>query len=88
MERNMDLIREPLFLIRNNKDDSVEIHSPDGVDVRDFVYHLKLLEQANFIEKDVVYMDDEPSWIRASLTWDGHEFIDAISNETIWSKIS
>jgi hypothetical protein len=26
------------------------------------------------------------SWIPKGLTWDGHEFLDAIRNDTVWNK--
>ncbi|EOV9525803.1 DUF2513 domain-containing protein [Bacillus cytotoxicus] len=26
-------------------------------------------------------------WIYSSLTWEGHEFLDAIKNDTVWNNV-
>ncbi|MDR4887895.1 DUF2513 domain-containing protein [Fredinandcohnia sp. QZ13] len=85
MERDMDLVRDLLFIIEKN-DDSRELPIPKEWDREVVAYHLKILDQAGFIENHTKWAGNQPMWIIASLTWDGHEFLDSIKNNTIWSK--
>jgi len=85
VERNMDLVRELLFIIEKN-DDKKELPIPKDWDREVVAYHLKILEQAGFVENYTKWAGNEPLWILASLTWDGHEFLDSIRNNTIWNK--
>jgi Hypothetical protein (DUF2513) len=59
----------------------------DGHTAEEIAYHVKLLTQAGFIEATDVSTLASFDWRAESLTWDGHEFLDAISNDTVWSKV-
>ncbi|GIN71146.1 hypothetical protein J14TS2_16210 [Bacillus sp. J14TS2] len=85
MKRNMELVRELLLLIESNNDRR-ELDIPDDWD-REFVaYHLKILDQAGFIKNNTKWADNKPMWMFASITWEGHEFLDSIRNDDVWSK--
>ena len=50
-------------------------------------YHVKLLYQAGLIEAEDVSGTSQFKWIPVSLTWNGHEFLDAIRNDTVWKRL-
>lgn len=86
MKRDMELIRKLLLLIESNEDDNKELKIPNSWDRREVAYHLKVLDDAGFVTNNTKWADDEPMWLYASLTWDGHEFLDSIRNDNIWNK--
>ncbi|HHQ4804944.1 TPA: DUF2513 domain-containing protein [Aeromonas veronii] len=51
-------------------------------------YHIELLIEARLVEGEMRYtMDGGPkNFLALRLTWAGHEFLDAIRNDTVWSK--
>ncbi|MRB42533.1 DUF2513 domain-containing protein [Bacillus cereus] len=87
MKRDMELVRKLLVLIEEQDDNSKELNIPSEIDRKVAVYHLNLLEQAGFTENKIFYADNAPMWIHSTLTWDGHEFLDAIKNDTVWKKL-
>lgn len=87
MKRDMELIRKLLFLIEEHDDPHKELKIPSDIDKQFAVYHLKLLEQAGYTENNIKYADNQPLWIYSSLTWDGHEFLDSVKNDTVWEKV-
>ncbi|MFU2029133.1 MULTISPECIES: DUF2513 domain-containing protein [Bacillus] len=87
MKRDMELVRKLLVLIEEQDVNSNELKLPNDIDRNVAVYHLRLLEQAGFTENKIQYASNSPLWIYSSLTWDGHEFLDAIRNDTVWNKV-
>lgn len=87
MKRDMELVRKLLVLIEEQDVNNKELKLPNDIDRNVAVYHLRLLQQAGFTENDIQYADNSPLWIYSSLTWDGHEFLDAIRNDTVWNKV-
>lgn len=90
MKRDMDLARKILLAIEQYKDpwgpqESLKI---EGYSDQDVSYHIKLLAQAGLIEaQDVSSMGpDGFCWFPGSLTWEGHEFIEAARDESRWDK--
>jgi hypothetical protein len=85
MKRDMDLARQILFEIESlphHGDDvifqpEIEGHSSDEVS-----YHIMLLVQAGYIEGE----EAPDGWHSGSLTWQGHEFLDAARDESRWNK--
>ncbi|MGG1480446.1 DUF2513 domain-containing protein [Bacillus smithii] len=86
MKRDMELVRQLLFLIEAQEDTHSELKIPSEMDKNIVVYHLKLMQQAGLTENNIQYASDEPMWIYSQLTWEGHDFLDAIKNDNIWSK--
>ncbi|WP_158268286.1 DUF2513 domain-containing protein [Paenisporosarcina sp. OV554] len=85
MKRDLNLVRE-LFLIIESNDGNSELKLPVEWDRENVAYHLKIMDQAGYINNNTKWAGDRPFWIYASLTWEGHEFLDSIKNDTIWDK--
>ena len=90
MRRDPDLIRKLLFHFEVKLDYTAErCPAIEGHKELDIVYHMLLLAQAGFL-------DHQPEWTKSrdriirvlgfGLTWDGHEFLEAARNDTIWQK--
>ncbi|MBV9852527.1 MAG: DUF2513 domain-containing protein [Armatimonadetes bacterium] len=53
----------------------------------ELAYHVKLLSQAGLIDvKHWQTGDGNEVWLPKTLTWQGHEFLDAARNDTTWNK--
>ncbi|MEI2466785.1 DUF2513 domain-containing protein [Niallia taxi] len=87
MKRDMELIRELMFLIESQDESHKELTLPSNINREIAVYHLNLMEQAGFTKNKIVYGDNSPMWIYSSLTWNGHDFLDSIKNDSIWNKV-
>lgn len=87
MTRDMTLIREILIAIEasNKTQGTISLELPDR-DPETVSYHVKLLADAGLIEANDLSSMREFDWKPRSLTWSGHEFLDAARNETVWNK--
>ncbi|QTC40994.1 DUF2513 domain-containing protein [Bacillus sp. V3] len=85
MQRDMELVRDLLLLIENNNE-SKELKIPNNWSREKVAYHLKILDQAGYVKNYTKWADNKPMWLIASLTWDGHEFLDSIKNDNVWEK--
>jgi hypothetical protein len=86
MKRDLDLVRELLLDIEKNAKGvradwtfSGEEHDPSLV-----LYHVRLLFDAGFVEGQFIE-DAEAYWVDR-ITWQGHEFIDAVRDAGVWKK--
>ncbi|MCA9946430.1 MAG: DUF2513 domain-containing protein [Anaerolineales bacterium] len=88
MKRDMDIIRAVLLQVNNHEEATIPEVRLEEFDLEQVVYHVNLLAEAGYITgiPSQSAMQDVPEWIQVRLTWDGHEFIDAARNETIWAK--
>jgi hypothetical protein len=87
MKRDMDLIRSILLEIEKlPPTDEISELLIEGTDADEINYHLKLLHQAGLIEAVNASSMDGDAWIIRSLTWNGHEFLEASRNQTLWNK--
>jgi hypothetical protein len=92
MRRDWDVVRKILIKIettvvpgRDIDSDSLE---SDGIDPAVAAYHMGLLLNANLINGGSTKTMDSTLWCFASgLTWEGHEFLDSIRQDTIWNKV-
>src|SRR5690554_6297178 len=83
----MDLVRKLLTMIESQNDNNTELVIPEELD-RDMVaHHLELMGQAGLVKNKITYADDIPYWIFTNLTWNGHELLDSIRNESVWAKM-
>lgn len=86
MRRDMELVRSILLDVsKSNKTFELDPLNPKD---KLFIYHIDILKQANLIFYKDKFEDmvprvyiDEPR-----LTWEGNDYLDNISNETIWKK--
>jgi len=89
MKRDMDLARKILQQIEE-KSDGLRCESLDLPDHSraEIAYHLKLLKEARLIEGlDFTSSETGLEIMPKCLTWQGHEFLDAIKNDTVWNKV-
>jgi hypothetical protein len=99
MKRDMDLCREILRQIEESPESAGPAVKVDGRSDEEISYHVKLLAEAGLVEAGVAdgRFDDRMSdgsvrtrfqkvYSPVSLTWNGHEFLDAARNDTIWRK--
>jgi hypothetical protein len=88
VKRDLELIRLVLLDIEANNDPTRTIAiSMDGYTHEEVQYHIKLLKEAGYIvaqdRSTFTQMDYRPK----SLTWAGHEFLDAARNDTVWRQV-
>lgn len=88
MKRDLDLIRKILLSVESDTTNrgfinvKIEGYTPDQI-----FYHVALLKEAGYIEAKEFSGDDKHEWYPTRLTWNGHEFLDAARDETIWTKM-
>lgn len=90
MKRDMDYIRELLLEIEEAPAEELwsrEAANPTP-DLPRLSQHLKLLQDAGLIdaEEHTVYLGGGELWYGVRLTWAGHEFLDTIRSETVWTE--
>jgi len=96
MKRDMDLARMILLKIEESEDpesiDWMELSTASGYVIRQVNYHLKLLQNAGLIDaKSIGGLDGgilggNIEWAVQGLTWNGHEFVEAAKNTTMWEN--
>jgi DNA-binding transcriptional ArsR family regulator len=96
MKRDMDLVRK--ILLESEESESPDIPknlSVEGYTQEQIKYHLKLLRDADLITtvQYVPLFESKPESalnvkvaVPSRLTWQGHEFLDAVRNENVWNK--
>ena len=94
MQRNMDLIRDILLRVEGDpmldgahgsyafEESDFPAHSPDEI-----AYHVNLLLEDGFLKPESYPSQDTPALAIERLTSAGHDFLDNIRNDDIWSKI-
>ena len=88
MERHLDLIRAILLETERNSSPMLPIelrapgYAPDQV-----AYHVKLLHQAGYLEATDLTTHGRFDWRPKTLTWQGHEFLDAARNDGVWQQV-
>jgi len=81
LQRNMDLIRQIMLQVEQNNGDI----KYDDVSV---AKHIELLVEAGLLKAYITRTDIDGAvgaYVER-LTWDGHEFLDAARNESVWNK--
>lgn len=89
MKKDMDLIRTILLKIEEVYiDTAIYDLEIDNYDNKTVAYHCKLLNNAGFISDYGAQFADDELWSFGvgSLTWEGHEFLDKIRDDTVWNK--
>ncbi len=89
MKRDMDLCRLILFKIEDEYRSTALINLQiDGYDVETIAYHCDLLFDAGLIKSyKPTYASDEIYFFSVgALTWEGHDFLDKIRENTIWNR--
>ena len=88
MKRDMDLARDILFAIEKDEGDPlgwIDLELP-GRSEKEVAYHVMLLEEAGLVEALDLSSKDGFEYKPKRLTWEGHEFLDAARNDTLWER--
>lgn len=86
MKRDMDVIRKIVLAVDNAPG---VVSSVDGIDEDIFNYHAYLLIEADLAKGRAMNVDQSVNPVVVDifrLTWAGHDFADAIKDDTIWKK--
>lgn len=84
MQRDMDLIRAILLEVEKCRSlEGCRIEIP-GRTHEELYYNGKLAQEAGFIEAR--FLPGSADFHVSRLTYDGHEFLDAARNDTLWAK--
>jgi len=90
MTRDWDIIREILTKLEENLSPSNILQLSDfSSEQRESIsYHSELLIEAGLVDGEMIKSmgRDIPEFLITRLTWNGHEFLDTIKNETVWKK--
>jgi len=88
MDRDMDAIRKIVLAVKT-AEEGVEVSSVGGLNDLIFNYNANLLIEAALAEGRKLESGYPPTISQVDLwklTWAGHDFADAIKDETIWNK--
>ena len=90
MKRNWDTIREILVRVEqcSTPGDMLRLSSfPEDKRV-EVAYHMALLIEAGLVQGRVLQTmgPEAQEFLVQRLTWNGHEFLDTIRNDTIWAR--
>lgn len=89
MKRDMDLCRLILFKIEDEyKSTALSNLQIDGYDIEIIAYHCDLLFEAGLIKSyKPTYASDKIYFFSVgALTWEGHDFLDKIRENTMWNR--
>ena len=90
MKRDMDLARKILKLIEDDADPNnftdldLEPLEGQGYNHEQIAYHFRLLHEAELV--DAKSTSQGVSYKVRSLTWQGHDFLEASRDNNIWEK--
>jgi Hypothetical protein (DUF2513) len=90
VKRNMELVRQILLAVQAKTSLEPELIKIDGLDDAVVGRHVEMLFDAGFLEG--MTPSFQPGEYRdifvKDLSWDGHEFVGAISKEELWQKLT
>jgi len=90
MKRNMELIIAILFSIEKGIEgdaSSIVLPTQEFPEI-EITHHVRLLHEGKLIHALKGYSASAGSaWVPHSLTWQGHEFLDAVRQDTIWNRV-
>lgn len=89
MKRDMSLVREILVWADNQEHGYVRGNPKiDGYSEEEIGYHVYIMDKAGLVKATDItsYGDKSPNALLLELTWDGHEFLSAARDDTIWAK--
>jgi hypothetical protein len=86
MKRDWDLIRQILLAVEAaDANDRISDNDIDGCTPENFHHNAILLTEAGFVH--AMILQNLETTLIESLTWEGHEFLDAIRDDASWEHI-
>lgn len=90
MVRDWELIRKILTIVEQKETTHLSL-TPDSIDGYESTivsYHIYIMKEAGLIEAKCHKPSNASITCFAfSLTWNGHEFLDKIRDESVWTKV-
>lgn len=86
MKRDMDLVRSILFQIEECDDAAPRDIAVENYTQEQIQYHLGILYQAQLIDAYEIIAARGTTYRVKKLTWEGHSFLEAARNDTVWKK--
>lgn len=84
MQRNMETVRSMLIDFSQGKGRRRFERNEEDLE---YIYHLDILKQAGFISfRHADTFEGRILYEVPQLTWSGNDYLDAISDETVWKK--
>ena len=88
MTRDMDLVRSIMLEIEEHQDPGSPVRlKAEGYSPEQVAGHVRLLVEAGLIDAVNFSTLGRVDWRPKTLTWAGHEFLDATRNNTVWQKV-
>ena len=87
MKRDMELIRKVMLEAEKTKDPN-ELVDPkiEGYNETEISYHIALLDDAGLLHGQDRSAIGVFRWSAGTLTWAGHEFVEAARDEDVWKE--
>ena len=88
MKRDMDLVRKILMACADHEHGSAPALQVGGYSDEQIGYHVYLMMQAGLVEgADITDLAcQSPQAMLTSVTWEGHEFLEASRDDGLWTK--
>jgi hypothetical protein len=84
MRRDMNLVRSILISLEGEEEDDLTEFTQEQIGYHNYLVMSSGLAYGVDMSSKA---DKYPSAILTSLTWEGHDFLDAARNETTWKKV-
>ena len=89
MKQDMDLVRAILLQVEASPTPKVRDVVVEGYDTATVAHHIEILGDAGYLVPRVVYSSGDPILAGVErLTWDGHQFINTVRDDTVWNRTS
>lgn len=87
MKRDLELIRKVMLEAEKTKD-PYELVDPkiEGYNETEISYHVALLDDAGLLHGQDRSAIGVFRWSAGTLTWAGHEFVEAVRDEDVWNE--
>jgi hypothetical protein len=90
MKRDWDMIRDILTKLEefSNEEGSLNLSSFPRDKHAEISYHMELLIESGLVNGQMSeeFGPEPEDFFVTRLTWQGHEFLDSIRNDTVWQK--
>ena len=90
MKRDMDLVRQILIEIERSETGNLNFDAL-GYERQQVYLHIELMKEHGLVDAVIISDDDGPEHgilmcTVERLTWNGHDFLDEIRDESIWEQ--
>lgn len=90
MKRDLDLVRKILLAMEAHASGfAPAAFTVPGYDQEAIGHHVWLMKQGQLLTADDVTSQGDPSpmALPGSITWKGHDFLDTVRTEKVWTKV-